>query len=528
MRYDIVSDDLGYNTGNKLVTFYSPSVVTSDSGKNKLKTSDGTYDSQTGTAHFVGHSYIYNEQHYLEGDTVFYNKVTGYGFANGHVITLDTGRHSKLYCEHLEYFKIQRIMWATGKPVLEQVNGKDTLYIRADTFYSFPAPKPGEVVKKQPPKFGIAVDSMDMPMDSVALKTNKARSIDTTTKTTDSLGTAITNKQISKQHTDTSTKTNVSFSELVYINTLSLSQTVLNASAKDTPVAKQVVALPKYINKNGYPPLAVEDSFQAYFNLISMLATPIDKMVHRKGEVLVLANTYTTSISPKKTKQGKGTNKKGGKTKDSDGEETTSGVAKTDSTKADTTAPLIFIGYHHVRIFSDSLQGTCDSISYSQSDSTIRMMFDPIAWSHMSQITGDTILLKLDDSGKLKSLFVPNNSFVVSQSGPEKAQLFDQVQGKTLTGYFINNTINKLVVVPEAQSIYYSKDSKGAYVGESEASSERMKIYFQNQQINKILFEKDVTQTMTPLEKVNIPEARLGRFKWLMDQRPKSKKELFD
>ena len=163
-------------------------------------------------------------------------------------------------------------------------------------------------------------------------------------------------------------------------------------------------------------------------------------------------------------------------------------MAKTDSTKADTTAPLIFIGYHHVRIFSDSLQGTCDSISYSQSDSTIRMMFDPIAWSHMSQITGDTILLKLDDSGKLKSLFVPNNSFVVSQSGPEKAQLFDQVQGKTLTGYFINNTINKLVVVPEAQSIYYSKDSKGAYVGESEASSERMKIYFQNQQINKILF----------------------------------------
>src|SRR5207244_843535 len=62
-----------------------------------------------------------------------------------------------------------------------------------------------------------------------------------------------------------------------------------------------------------------------------------------------------------------------------------------DTTAADTTAPLYFIGYHHVLIFSDSLQGRCDSIVYTRADSLIRMIYKPIAWAHNSQITGDTI-----------------------------------------------------------------------------------------------------------------------------------------
>ena len=124
-------------------------------------------------------------------------------------------------------------------------------------------------------------------------------------------------------------------------------------------------------------------------------------------------------------------------------------------------------------------------------------------------------------------MYVPNNSFVASQSGPEKAQLWDQVQGKSLTAFFKGNTINKMIVNPEAQSIYYSKDDGGAYLGVNEASSELMRIYFGDQKIKKIKFEKDVKQTMTPLDKADLPNTKLTRFKWLLDQRPKSKEELF-
>ena len=41
---------------------------------------------------------------------------------------------------------------------------------------------------------------------------------------------------------------------------------------------------------------------------------------------------------------------------------------------ADTSKPRYFIGYHHVKIYNDSLQGICDSLYYSQKDSLLRLM----------------------------------------------------------------------------------------------------------------------------------------------------------
>jgi lipopolysaccharide export system protein LptA len=447
-RYEIESEDLGYNTGSKLVTFYAPSVVTSDSGRQKLRTSDGTYESVTGTAHFVGHSSVIDGEYYLEGDTIFYNKQTGYGFANGHVISIDTTKHSTMFCEHLEYFRFKRVSWATGKPVLKQVNGRDTLFIRADTFYSYPAPR----------------------TDSAIGKGRKGR-------------------DVQRDCYLVTTEDTVSVREATAGQPWFLG--FPNANGPEPVVVKKAASTKKPIGDG------------------TMILTTLTTATDKPSKHLKPTPAKTSTAPAKKTK------------------EPAAATVRTDSAMADTTAPMMFVGYHHVLIFSDSLQGKCDSVSYSQADSTIRMIYKPIAWSHMSQITGDTILLRMDDSGKMKSMYVPNNSFVVSQSGPEQAGLFDQVQGKTLTGYFKDNTITRLVVVPDAQAIYYSKDSKGAYVGESEAKSERMKIYFEKQQIERILFEKDVTQTMTPLEKVDIPEARLGRFSWLMDTRPKSKEELF-
>jgi len=202
-------------------------------------------------------------------------------------------------------------------------------------------------------------------------------------------------------------------------------------------------------------------------------------------------------------------------------------VAVTDSTTAaDSTRPRYFIGYHNVLVYSDSLQARCDSISYSQADSTMRLMYNPIAWSRRSQITGDTILLFMDSS-KLRKLYVPNNAFIVSLAGPEKANLYDQVQGKTITGYFENNNIREMVIWPNAEAIQYSKDESGAYLGMNQAQSERIRVFFDSSQVNTIVLEQEVKQTMTPMQKVNFAAARLSRFQWRPDKRPKSIQELF-
>jgi lipopolysaccharide export system protein LptA len=204
---------------------------------------------------------------------------------------------------------------------------------------------------------------------------------------------------------------------------------------------------------------------------------------------------------------------------------------KADSLKqARSAAPLdttrFFIGFHHVLVFSDSLQARCDSIAYTQSDSTLRMMIDPVAWSRAAQVTGDTLILQ-NDSGKIRSLYIPANAFVVSQSGPDKAKLYDQVQGKTLRGHFTNNVLTDIVVWPSAESIYYPKDDSDRYLGVNQAESERMTVYFDNQSIQRILLEQEPKQTMTPLQKADLANMRLSRFRWRAKERPKSVDEIF-
>jgi lipopolysaccharide export system protein LptA len=261
-----------------------------------------------------------------------------------------------------------------------------------------------------------------------------------------------------------------------------------------------------------------------------LLATdrPVMKQMNNQDSLFIRADTFYAAPVPKAKDTTKAPVSKT-ETKKLVGKNVTETIQVTtiDTLSSDSTGPRYFIGYHHVLVFSDSLQARCDSISYSQADSTMRLMYDPIAWSRTSQITGDTILLYMESS-KLKKLYVPNNAFIVSQSGPPKALLFDQTQGKTLTAYFENNAIQQMIVQPAAEAIYYSKDDDGAYIGVNQAQSERMKVYFETEQVSRIVFEQEVKQTMTPMQQVNIPATKLGRFQWHAEKRPKSVQELFD
>ncbi len=449
-QYHIKSEDVEYNTESKVTNFYAHSVVTRDSGRSVLETSDGWYDGKLGKAHFKGFSGIWNNGQYIESDSILnYDRQTGYGLAissfTGRVITIDTGHHSRLFCGRAEYYQKQRKLWATSKPVLEQVNGKDTLYMRADTFYSAPMVKSSQslAVSRQP-----VADSGILGNDSLR----------------------VLNQHGGRQGSG-----------------LKSAKDSVEEVAYDLPVP---VASTRY-----HVPLSAGDT--GY----------VEKVKHK-----------TLPVTKKEEK------KKGKKNKKESVEMMK--VATADSATADTTAPLYFIGYHHVLLFSDSMQGKCDSVCYTRADSLIRMMINPIVWSHKSQITGDTILLQLD-SATLRKMYVPNNAFVASQSGPEKAHLWDQVKGKTLTAFFDSGAVKQIIVKPDAQCIYYVKDEKGAYMDVDQGNSMRMFIYFADQKMKNIKFDKEPKHVLTPLEKADLPNMKLSKFKWLDSQKPRSKEELF-
>jgi lipopolysaccharide export system protein LptA len=189
------------------------------------------------------------------------------------------------------------------------------------------------------------------------------------------------------------------------------------------------------------------------------------------------------------------------------------------------TAVRYFLAFHHVRIFNDSLQSVSDSLYYSTADSTFQLFGQPLVWNGKSQIAGDTIYMYTQNQ-KAKRLYVFFNGIIINQTAD---QLYNQIAGRTLDGYFKDGTIDYVRVKGSpAESIFYPQDDDSAYIGMNRSSGDVIDIYFVNKELNKVKFINNVDGVMYPIRQTPADKKRLKNFKWLDNRRPKNKLELFE
>lgn len=184
-----------------------------------------------------------------------------------------------------------------------------------------------------------------------------------------------------------------------------------------------------------------------------------------------------------------------------------------------------FLGFRNVRIFNDSLQAVCDSLYYSTEDSVFRMFRDPVFWNNKTQVTGDTMYL-FTKNQKPERMYVFFNGLVVNETAEN---LYNQMAGRTINGYFVNGNIDYIRVKGSpAESIFHPQDEDSAFVGMNRSSGDVIDIFFINKELNKVKFVNDVNGTLYPLRQVPPDKKRLQGFKWLDARRPKHKLELFE
>lgn len=492
-EYRAVSDDLGYNTETKVARFFAPSVVTND--KSILQTSNGVYDTKNRTSHFVDRSSVLNEAQYIEGDTLDYNRNTGFAFAKGNVIAIDTGMKSILYCGYAQYNEIHKTLLAYEKPLMRKSNGTDSLFIKADTFYTAPDRTKAKALSAQDSLqqtanaliSGIGADSTILHVDSAINK------LDTLSK-------------VPVPSIDTNS--------LIMDDSFDMMGPVLDTAISQTPPGNKREAL-----KAPIVPAVPADSIalQKDPSSILKLKGKMDEAVYNKGN---LENQHVSLDKPDTTKLSSSAIRL--KNLDS-----ASLTYHNTPQEPDTSGPHYFVGFHHVLIYSDSVQGKCDSIRYSEVDSLLRMYKSPVLWPKNGEMLGDYIYMKMDSS-KLKQIIIPKNAIMINRSGPPQAGMFDQIQGNSINAYLTNNKMDSLIAQPEASSIYFIKDEDSAYVGSSEGQAETIKVLFKNEEIDKIYYLKDVDQKSTPMKDVDPSALRLGRYNWRDAERPKTLEEFLN
>jgi lipopolysaccharide export system protein LptA len=178
--------------------------------------------------------------------------------------------------------------------------------------------------------------------------------------------------------------------------------------------------------------------------------------------------------------------------------------------------------YFGVKLYKSDLQGVCDSLHYSTTDSIIRLYYQPVLWSGVSQLSADYIEIWTKNR-EVYQLHMNQTSFMINQEDSGK---FNQIAGKTMVGHFRNNEPYKVVVKGNGQTVYYAKD-KEELVGVNIAQSSNITIFLKDTKPDEIRFYVKPTGTTYPLNMVPEEQLILKNFKWVENLRPKSKEDIF-
>lgn len=181
------------------------------------------------------------------------------------------------------------------------------------------------------------------------------------------------------------------------------------------------------------------------------------------------------------------------------------------------------LAYNKVKIFRKDLQGKCDSMSYSLSDSTMRMFNAPIVWAQGNQITADSISIESQDNA-IKYLHFRSNAFLCSR---EDSTLYNQIKGRNMLGHVNKNHLDKLDIIGNGETLYFPRDDHGIIIGMNVAKSSNISIDIKGKKIDQILFTKKPDGNMYPLFDIINQKRFLKNFEWREHLRPKSKDEIF-
>lgn len=182
--------------------------------------------------------------------------------------------------------------------------------------------------------------------------------------------------------------------------------------------------------------------------------------------------------------------------------------------------------HRNVRFFKSDMQGVCDTLIYSDTDSLIRMYRAPVLWSGTDQITGDHIRIAMRD-GQAHRLFVQGNAFLLSQADSSR---FDQVTGTNMTGFFEANELRRILAEGNARTVYFAeeeKEGKLEIIGVNRADCSRISVLLAEGQVSTVTFMERPDAVLYPIAKAPPEELRMKGAEWRIDERPADRQAIF-
>jgi lipopolysaccharide export system protein LptA len=147
-QYKIDADTLEYNTASKVATFTGPATLTSKDGVVEAHDA-GSYDTVRGIMYVKGRSRIKNGKQVIEADKIDYDEKKQIGIAVGSMKLSSPADSTFIEGDRLIYNRFSGVSKVLGTPVFKGFQGKDTLFITADTMIHIRKQNKQEVVTEE-------------------------------------------------------------------------------------------------------------------------------------------------------------------------------------------------------------------------------------------------------------------------------------------------------------------------------------------------------------------------------------------
>jgi len=586
----IITDTMRYNTGTKISYFYGPTNIYSikkEKDKDTLYTENGTYNTVNEQAAFGKNNLYRSGTRSLKGDSLFYDKLKGYGRAVKHVTFTDKEQKTTIKGDLGTYFKADERTVMTQDPYVVMVTEeKDTTkadsIARADSVAK--ANSGNKKLSSQKKKVMNMADEIKKTIPS-KIDTSAARQKEVRLKADSAMKKLGVNQKDILQKADSALKKPGGIQKGISLKTDSTLKKLsaghdkdintITALAKNTGIDSKAKTLAKAADKDTATEKLkpIKDTSTMKHDSIYMSADTIETQILTYKDLKVyfekqrLAHTRDTSAKPKSKKP---------KVNEISSKLLTAGYAKVviaidtsyhhseffgkpkpvkkkapkppskkqlaldsiakkqiaDSIMmvkrlepSDTARIRILIMHHHAKLFKSDLQGKADSMFYATSDSTVRCFVNPMIWSEGSQFSGDTIYLQMKHK-KLDNMTMFPNAFIVNIEKDDSVH-FNQVAGKRLKGYFKDNKLSRVVIDGNAESIYFSRDSgKTTISGISRSLSSHITVDFKDNKVIKLGLYTKPEDKYGPQDKFKDDDKILKGFIWKPKERPVSKESI--
>lgn len=190
-------------------------------------------------------------------------------------------------------------------------------------------------------------------------------------------------------------------------------------------------------------------------------------------------------------------------------------------TRVDTTHAAVI--YPRVRFYRSDLQGVCDSMLFTDRDSTLRMFTHPVLWNEDRQVFGNIVEILLNDS-TIERVILPDQGITVQHI---EGDHYNQMSGNEMVAFFEDGQMRRLDINGTVELVMYPEEADSTINKMVNAQSSYLSALFRGRTTERVKMWPQTTGVATPLFLARKANYYLPKFHWYEGVRPLSKDDVF-